>query len=167
VTPVPDPTKPEPPEVVAVKAVAALGAQQVYDEAVAAEQALRDRHTVLRSARNEVKRLDERIERREFELVEQHRPDYKTQAEFERAFKGITLNDPDLIAIRSQRDEAQSSQHEMEHAIREAELTIKIRSARMTELGGILSFYGSVKMLRAAASTPDTPDTPENRDDPR
>jgi hypothetical protein len=124
-------------------------------------------HNAARGARAEIRNFDERIERREFELVEQHRPDYKTQAEFERAFKGITLNDPDLIALRKERNTMADAMLVAEQRVREAELTIKIRSARMTELGGILSFYGSVKMLRAAASTPDTPDTPENRDDPR
>lgn len=131
-----------------------LRADEVSDEAQAALEALASAHREIITTSRAKRELVEVIDTREFAVAEQERlanADLSVAA-FERHLKPVLHADEELVRLRSEL-RLLSAQHEQaELDARLHERTITVKSSRMEELAGILTFYASVKNSIGAAN---------------
>lgn len=125
--------------------VGPLNVHGVYDTAAGMLDTLATCHDEIITARRNRRNDEEAIADREAELYNEHRPNFDSQAAFDKGIKPILQLDPELRTLRASHRAAQEAQDRAEMEAREAEQAIRINSARMTELGGITSFLASVK----------------------
>jgi hypothetical protein len=150
-----DPTKKRTPEQRAIDYAQSLGVDEVYADARAAEGALALAHHDLRAARNMIRTIEDKILDQELHLATVHRPNYDSQSAFDRAFKGICHDDSSWLNYHDQLREMQTARDLAEDKVREAEMAHRTAAARMTELGGLLTFYAAVKTKQSIITEPD------------
>lgn len=136
-----------------------LGVHTVYDEANAALADLDAVVTDLDKAQDERRYLAEDIAQWEADLTRQERAanaDMSATA-FEQHLKLAKQNDPDLKRLRQQMIGLHSRVSGMEYDMEMLKLKVRVRVARMNELGGYFAYLVQLK-----AETPTTPTTQEN-----
>lgn len=127
-----------------------LHVHEVYDEAKAALEGLRHAQRAVIDLAAERRQLNETMTDVEMVLAGETRaanPDL-SQAAFERMMKEVLHADGDLKRLRARSMELQSKHEEAEAAVREHEFILRVKAARMEELGGLLAFYGASKSTK-------------------
>ena len=125
-----------------------LGVDSVFDEARAAMDELEDRQETLHKTSTRRRNIEAEIADREIELIAEERANNLdlSQAAFDRHMKIVLQQDNQLLDLRTTR-EAHVSEHERaEYDADRAKLQVRLLSARMEELGGLLHFYAAVKI---------------------
>lgn len=127
-----------------------LNVHGVYKEA---EEAHTDLEQALSShvdAQALVREIANSIEDREHDLAIELRGDNPdlSQSAFERLVKDKIREDDRLKKLRSDMREALSRRDEAEQKIEGRKYHLRILEARMKELGGLLTFYASVKQSK-------------------
>jgi hypothetical protein len=87
----------------------------------------------------------------EMQLVSTERaafPDM-SQAAFDRHIKAVVHGDPDMTTLRLKLLEDQHQLDQADDSLHQAELTVRVLTARMEELSGLLNFYAATKQVRA------------------
>lgn len=130
-----------------------LGLETVWTEAVEAEHVLQEAHDQLRETADKRRAVDEDILDREAQVVSEQRAANAdmTATEFERRIKGWLRDDSQLTSLRADRMSLSFQYDAAEHQARQAEATIRIRSARMTELGGYFTYLAAVRAANVQA----------------
>lgn len=138
-----------------------LGVHRVYAEADEAITLLGDAQELHVGHAQAKRMLDELLTDREYALVTDQRgvlPDL-SQAAFERHMKQILNVDPEMRAVRAKRETCILNLDETGFLIDRLKMTIRVRSARLEELGGLLHYYGAVKQGTTSKSPSGTSDT--------
>lgn len=139
-----------------------LGVHTVHAEAQGAlsvlEQALTDaaRHAAERRS------LAEQVADREVVLTSDERaaqPDM-SQAAFDRHIKAVLRRDPTLASLRHDLQGAQAQEDMASARVKAADATVRALSARMIELGGLLTFYAARIPPPTAPASPAAPAQP-------
>lgn len=128
-----------------------LGVDAVYAETREHYEALGTAHERVRTVRAERRTLAEEMAQRESQIVAEKRPDYASDTAFKTALSGLLHDDQTHAKMRQHDRQLQADLETAEHAVREAEFGIRMGAARMTELGGLLTFYGAVKTTQTAS----------------
>lgn len=127
-----------------------LGVHTVYDEAKAATADLKKAHKAVVEWAGQKRDLVESINDRTAVLTGELRAKYNDLSAT--AFKPVLDNalqlDEDLKRLRRELATAQKEHDRAEAAVREVEHTIRVKAARMDELGGLLHFYAATKSTR-------------------
>lgn len=132
-----------------------LAVDAVFDEARAALDELEDRQETLAKTSARRRNIEAEIADREIELIAEHRAANAemSQAAFDRHMKVVLQQDDQLLDLRTTR-EAHVSEHERaEYDAERAKLQVRLLSARMEELGGLLHFYAAVKIASSSDTT--------------
>lgn len=139
----------------AVKYAESLGVHDVHTEAREALAIHKTAQQQLVDANAERREIAERLNEREVELTAEQRAEYHelSATAFEKVIRGALQTDSQMKALRAELRESQARVDQAEADIREAEMTIRMLSARMTELGGLLTFFASAKNASNAAPT--------------
>ena len=125
---------------------------EVYAEAKEALKGLRHAQRAVIDLAAERRHLAETITDVEMVLAGETRganPDL-SQAAFERLMKEVLHKDDAMKRLRMKSLELQSKHEEAEAVVREHEFILRVKAARMEELGGLLAFYGATKASRHA-----------------
>lgn len=124
-----------------------LGVHQVYEEANALLEEIDSIGNSLVGVTTRRRNLDEMIEAREMDLVIEHRGHHPgmSEAAFTRHMKEVHHKDADLARLRAERAEASSTATAVEFNLKFVESKLKVKVARMEELGGYLHYLGAVK----------------------
>ena len=132
-----------------------LQVHDVYDETRSAHADLREAHKALIDHEQQAAGVVESMADREHVLVSAERAanaDMSATA-FKEHMKEVSQIDPDMKRLRGELASAHREADRAKQAIREAELLIRVGTARMEELGGLLQFYAAVKITRHATDT--------------
>ena len=142
-----------------------LGVHQVHEEAEAILGELDDSLTSLDAAIDARRILDERIEDRHMVLLIEERGKAAeiSQAAMDRRLKEVYHKDETLRRLRMERNAKAGEASGLELDIEYAKYRLKVKVARMEELGGYFQFLAAVKnakpppVLYAEASTSGQP----------
>lgn len=136
------------PEAKAVAyAEGSLNVHAVYTEAQESLEALGKHQRTATDLTDTKRRLMVALDDREMELVSTERaanPDM-SQAAFDRHIKLVLAADSEMVDYRSQVLDLQFKLDEANASVAHTEAHIKILTARMNELGGLLTFYAATK----------------------
>jgi hypothetical protein len=144
-----------------------LGVHKVHDEAEALVAELDNALGLLDAAIDARRSLDEQIEDRHMELLIEERGKAAdiSQAAMDRRLKEVYHKDGTLKVLRSQRNAKAGEASGLELDIDYIKYRLKVKVARMEELGGYFQFLAAVKNAEpklvqyAEASTPGNPVT--------
>lgn len=146
-----------------------LGVHEVYDEAIAAHTALSKALTDYADQAAAIRGMHDAAEQREYTLALELREQFPdmSNAALDRAIKDMRRSDEDLKAIRANLFEAQSLQEQAHAEIEKNKYRLRVLSARLNELGGLLAFYAAAKVERRTqpSSAGEKPGQPEHTDD--
>jgi hypothetical protein len=124
-----------------------LGVHRVYEDT---DQPLADLNEALDEYAKQSQRIrqaNDRIEQTEYELASDLRgesPDLSQEA-LKRALKEKHRTDEQLVSMRGVIMDAQHKQEQAHARAEMAKYRLRVLSARMNELGGLLAFYAAVK----------------------
>lgn len=140
------PDAPKPPNAVQY-AQDTLGVHDVHNEANAALAALGAAQNTLNAATSEIRSLHEALADRETDLTMAERASNAdmSQTAFDKYIKQVVQKDRDHADLRDTLVAAQNRRDDAEAQVRQAEMRIRIATARMEELGGLLAFYAAAK----------------------
>lgn len=130
-----------------------LGVHTVYSDARKLSEQLRLDNNAVTEWADQRRRINEALADREHVLVNQTRgkhPDDSVAA-FDRRMKEVLQEDADMRRLRGEAMDAHMKHERAELQVRETEFQIRIATARMEELGGLLQFYGATKAAGKAA----------------
>jgi hypothetical protein len=132
-----------------------LGFQTAYDEAVTAESIIAEAHgEVLKANRNKRELADGILDRQaDLAVEERGRLSELSATAFDAHMKVAIRNDGRLIELRAELSNASYQGEKAEQRAREAELTIRNRTARMMELGGYFQYLAATALLQANNTT--------------
>lgn len=136
-----------------------LHVHDVHTDATTALDELKVAQAAVVEYADQRRRIGERLTDREMELASAERAKHyeQSQAWFERHMKEVLQADPAMRALRVESLDAQAQHDLAEQGVRECEFRIRICTARMEELGGLLQFYGTAKLARATLATTPPP----------
>lgn len=128
-----------------------LGFQTVYDESVEAEGTLAQALEEVRLWADKKRNIAELILDRQADLATEERANKAelSATAFEAHMKIAIRQDRNLKELRADLASAAIRHEEAEHKAREAELVIRTRTARMTELGGYFQYLAATALLQA------------------
>lgn len=142
------PNATEPPRSKAIRyAEDNLGIHVIYDEAKAARDRIATLGEELIVARDAKRFTEEAMKDREIDLASEacgEHPDFSA-TKMEGHLKGVRHADDSHRQFREGLSRSSRRIDELEHAIRLAEIDVKVTVARMGELGGYLTFLAVVK----------------------
>jgi hypothetical protein len=124
-----------------------LDVHHVYDEASGAFEDLDAALIAYTAAAQELRSLNSRIEEREYQLAEMarvERPDI-SQAALDRLVKDSRHDDQPLRAIYADQRRAHDEQALADADIQRSKYRLRVLTARMNQLGGLLTFYAAAK----------------------
>lgn len=127
-----------------------LGVHTTYQELLDLEVALRASHEKLRTYLTAKRALVTSVIDREMEVTsdERGRVDI-SQTAFDKHIKSVLNGEPALRALKEQLAVAERAIDETEHSIREIELQMKNRQARLRQLGGYLEYLATAKQAQS------------------
>ena len=140
------------PEAKSFSYVESLGVNSVYDDAKARRQELDSKMQTLhtcRSRKRELESLKVDVEMQVTEELRGEHPDWSV-AEFDRQIKVAFSNEGRIREIRDELVMLQGEIELYEFDISLLEIDIKIATARLHELGGLLQFMAVIKGISAA-----------------
>jgi hypothetical protein len=125
-----------------------LGVHAVATEADDVHAALASHLAVHATAASTIRSLNDRIDAREFELAGEIRSEHPdiSQTALERAIKDARQSDDVMRGLRRELRDVQSEQDLAQADIERNKYRLRVLSARMNELGGLLAFYGAAKV---------------------
>lgn len=124
-----------------------LGVHKVHDEAEALLAELNDAMNALDSAVDERRSLDEAISNYEMDLLIEERgkhPDH-SEAAFQRHLKEVIHKDQTMQSLKSKRNAKSGEASGLELDIEHLKYRLKVKNARMHELGGYFQYLAAVK----------------------
>ena len=129
-----------------------LGVHAVYADAREAQEALDAALDKYSQCASVIRSVHDSIDQRKFELASQIRAEKHdiSQNALDRALKESERSDEQLIALRSQLLEKQDEQEVAHAVIEKNKYRLRVLSARMTELGGMLAYLASAKNAATA-----------------
>jgi hypothetical protein len=135
-----------------------LGVERVYEAATKAHNDLAAALERVVKTASDRRRIDDEITDHEMTIIAAERGRHAdlSQAAFDKHIKQVLWDAPQLAELRSQRAEVQTAH---ERADADADLArgrIRLESARMEELGGLLTFYASTKFASGQRDHPTT-----------
>lgn len=138
-----------------------LGVHTVHEEALAARQQLDDTLTKLAEVRDRQRDIELKVSDREMEVTIDQRGKHPDMAvtRWDKHIKESFRDDDDLRALREQLYAVRSDIEGYEFDVKIHETTIRIATARMTELGGYLIYLAEVKRSKR----PDGPERTEEQ----
>lgn len=144
-----------------------LGVHRVHDEAESLLAELDEAMSALDSAIDARRTLDERIEDRQMQLLIEERGKAAdiSQAAMDRRLKEVYHKDETLRRLRMERNAKAGEASGLELDIEYTKYRLKVKVARMEELGGYFQYLAAVKNAEpppvqyAEASTPGSPVT--------
>lgn len=124
-----------------------LGVHSLYQEIEDHLTDLNDALISYNEATQQVRLLAEKMEDREIELIGEYRAgDPKIAvAAIERRIKEDRANDDELAALRAEHRKAQDDQTLAESQVTILKYRLRGKTARLNELGGLLTFYAATK----------------------
>jgi len=131
-----------------------LGVHDVYEQAQEAHTALRSALDTYAAEAKRIRQANDGVEQREHDLAAELRgetPDMSQEA-LKRALKDAHRTDETLVSMRKVLHDAQGKQEDAHAAIESNKYRLRVLSARMNELGGLLSFFASAKNAAAQRS---------------
>ena len=131
-----------------------LGVHKVFEEALAFEKELDEITTALDKAQDARRDLDAQIEDREMNLLIEERgkhPDH-SQAAFDRHLKEVYFKDDTLKRLKMSRDAKSGEVNGLQLDHDFIKQRMRVRAARMEELGGYFSFLAVTKQAELAQS---------------
>jgi predicted nucleic acid-binding Zn-ribbon protein len=128
-----------------------LKVHAVHDDALAAHETLTGALDEYAAASRTIRSTHEAIERREHVLASDIKggdPGMSQEA-LKRALKDAQHTDDELVSLRAALHQAQDRQNNSYAVIEREKYRLRVLSARMNELGGLLSFYAAAKTAAA------------------
>lgn len=128
-----------------------LGVHEVYEDAQGVNAAL---GTALDDYKEQAKRIrqaNDTIEQREYELAGElkgEQPDISQEA-LKRAIREAHQTDETLVQMRKVLNSAHGKQEDAHARIEHSKYRLRVLSARMNELGGLLAFLAAAKSAAA------------------
>jgi chromosome segregation ATPase len=128
-----------------------LGVHAAYRDAREAQEALDAALDTYASCAATIRSVHDSIDQRKYELANQVRGEKHdiSQTALDRALKDFERTDDELISLRTQLMERQDEQEVAHAAITKNKYRLRVLSARMNELGGLLAFLASAKNAAA------------------
>lgn len=128
-----------------------LGVHEVYEEAQEAHEALKGALDTYAEQAKRIRQANDSVEQREFELAGEYRGQQHdmSQEALKRAIREAHRTDETLITMRKVLHDAQGKQEDAHAAIEQNKYRLRVLSARMNELGGLLAFLGAAKAASA------------------
>lgn len=124
-----------------------------YEEAIALAKHLSGTEEALASVGSNVRRLRSLIEEREYELAIEARvndPDLSQRA-IERIVDQSKYTDEKLRNLRSELAPCIDRQEDIRTQIESLKYTLRVKTARLNSLGGLLNFYAAATMASRKA----------------
>lgn len=124
-----------------------LGVHEVYREVLSFRDSMNDRISELDKALDEKRNFTEKINDREADIISDQRgkhPDMSA-ASFKDHLKAAVGKDTDSVLYRAQLNQALSTIQGLEFDIDVLKTDIRIRIARLEELGGYFNYLAAVK----------------------
>lgn len=124
-----------------------LGVHEVYNNSMAAHDDLNASLGDHAREAKELRRLHDEVDTREYELATEVRASDPTisQEALKRAIRDAQQTDESIIALRRSIRDAQDRQEDAQALVEMNKYRLRVLSARMNELGGLLAFYAAVK----------------------
>lgn len=128
-----------------------LDVHGVYEQAQEAEVELRDALAQVTDMAHTLRRIADETEHREFELACDIRAEHHgiSQEALKRELRESHFTDEQLSQLRDDRLQAQHYHDEASERVQVAKYRLKVLTARMAELGGLLNFYAATKAGKA------------------
>lgn len=132
-----------------------LKVHEIYDESRSALEDLEHAHAAVTTHAAAIRDVQEQIAVREAVVISEQRAAHADLSDtaFQREVKNFLAMDEDLQRHRGDLRSAQRSHDEAKDGVRQHEQRLRIATARMEELGGLLNFYGASKTARAIRDT--------------
>jgi hypothetical protein len=133
-----------------------LGVHDVYAEAVKTQSVLTGAQSRVVAATRERRHTEELLAETEQEVIAELRAKYADVSDtaFQRLAKQELVKDKRMRDLRDKHREAQAGADLAEAEQRAAEFQLRLLTARMNEIGGLLFFYGAAKMASTQARKP-------------